>query len=75
MAIYGRQLNAVEVGNPETLLTNANKPASFSRRCTAASACVVWGVKGDSNGEPKRSENHCHYGEWKMFSAFIRTWL
>lgn len=62
----GAGLNAVEVSDPETFLANGNKPAEFSRRCTAASACVVWGVKENSNGEPKRSENHCRYGEWKM---------
>lgn len=47
-------------------LQTATNRLSFSRRCTAASACVVWGVKENSNGEPKRSENHCRYGEWKM---------
>lgn len=62
----GAGLNAVEVSDPETFLANGNKPAEFSRRCTAASACVVWGVKGEQQWRAEAQRNHCRYGEWKM---------
>ncbi len=67
MVIYGRQLNAVEVSDPETFFANGNKPAEFFTSLYCGERLRGMGCKGEQQWrEPKRSENHCRYGEWKM---------
>ncbi len=64
-------LNAVEVSDPETFLANGNKPAEFSRRCTAASACVVWGVKGEQQWRAEAQRKSLPL--WRMEDGFLRS--
>lgn len=67
----GARLNAVEVSDPETFLANGNKPAEFSRRCTAASACVVWGVKGEQQWRAEAQRKSLPL--WRMEDGFLRS--
>ncbi len=68
----GAGLNAVEVSDPETFLANGNKPAEFfSSSCTAASACVVWGVKGEQQWRAEAQRKSLPL--WRMEDGFLRS--
>lgn len=44
---------------------------SFSRRCTAASACVVWGVKGEQQWRAEAQRKSLPL--WRMEDGFLRS--
>lgn len=52
------------------LHTTANK-LSFSRRCRAATACVVWGVRGEQRWQEKASARQLPL--WRMEDGFLRS--
>lgn len=52
------------------LRTNGNR-LSFSRRCREATACVVWGVRGEKRWQEKVSSQQLPM--WRMEDGFIRS--
>ncbi|MXP59063.1 capsular polysaccharide biosynthesis protein [Pantoea sp. Taur] len=52
------------------LRTTANK-LSFSRRCSAATACIVWGVKGEQRWQEEA--NRRLLPMWRMEDGFLRS--
>ncbi|MDM9317791.1 capsule polysaccharide biosynthesis family protein, partial [Escherichia coli] len=52
-------------------LQTATNRLSFSRRCTAASACVVWGVKGEQQWRAEAQRKSLPL--WRMEDGFLRS--
>lgn len=52
-------------------LRTATNRLSFSRRCTAASACVVWGVKGEQQWRAEAQRKSLPL--WRMEDGFLRS--
>lgn len=68
----GARLNAVEVGDPETLLTNANKPAEFFTSLYCGERLRGMGCKGGTAMASRSAAKITAImanGRW--FSAFI----
>ncbi|MDO1871136.1 capsule polysaccharide biosynthesis family protein, partial [Escherichia coli] len=44
---------------------------SFSRRCTAPTACVVWGVKGEQQRRAEAQRKSLRL--WRLAGGFLRS--
>lgn len=52
-------------------LSTATNRLSYSRRCTAATACVVWGVKGEQQWRAEAQRKSLPL--WRMEDGFLRS--
>lgn len=67
----GARLNAVEVGDPETLLTNANKPAEFFTSLYCGERLRGMGCKGEQQWRAEAQRKSLPL--WRMEDGFLRS--